>query len=299
MQNPIFYDPSGKRKKASFVGVLALIGVAVLLAVGLFVSILIVPVPEGLDLHMEYPRYEAWKIKYNRASPRHVPLTVRGGHNNVNQTIAAFYAWWDDASRASLEKHINNIDVVLPVLATVTGPAHTYVYHPDDKFNQLMLNAQHKPTNFLVVQNIADERWDPQGTAQLLASPVERKKLIGEIDASLHAGHFDGITFDFETFDLMPPSALQNYLAFIKDAHAVLSKEGFMVNLVAPVDTDTWNLKAFAAAADRLFLMIYDEHTVSDPAGPIAGQAWFNDRLNYALKQVPAAKAVICIGNYG
>lgn len=299
MQNPIFYDPSGKRKKASFVGVLALIGVAVLLAVGLFVSILVVPVPEGLDLHMEYPRYEAWKIKYNRASPRHVPLTVRGGHNNVNQTIAGFYAPWDDASRASLEKHINNIDVVLPVLASVTGPAHTYVYRPDDKFNQLMLNAQHKPTNFLVVQNIANERWDPQGTAQLLASPVERKKLIGEIDASLHAGHFDGITLDFETFDLMPPSALQNYLTFVKEAHAVLSKEGFMVNLTVPVDTDTWNLKAFAAASDRLFLMIYDEHTVSDPAGPIAGQAWFNDRLNYALKQVPAAKSVVCIGNYG
>ena len=299
MQNPIFYDPSGKRKKASFIGVLALIGVAVLLAVGLFVSILIVPVPEGLDLHMEYPRYQAWKIKYNRASPRHVPLTVRGGHNNVNQFTAGFYVPWDDASRTSLEKHINNIDMVLPVLASVTGPNHSYVYRPDDKFNQLMLNAQHKPTNFLVVQNIANQRWDPQGTAQLLASPVERAKLISEVEGSLRAGHFDGVTFDFETFDIMPPSALQNYLTFIKEAHATLMKDGIMVNLTVPVDSEAWNLKAFAAAADRLFLMIYDEHSLADPPGPIAGQAWFNDRLNWALKQVPAAKAVVCIGNYG
>ncbi len=299
MQNPIFYDPSGKRKKASLIGLLALIGAAVLLAVGLFISILIVPVPQDLDLHMEYPRYQAWKIKYNRATPRHTPLTVRGGHNNVNQTIAGFYAPWDDASRISLEKHINNIDMVLPVLASVTGPNHAYVFHSDDKFRQLMLNAQHKPTNLLVVQNITNGRWDAQGTAQLLASPVERKKLIGEIEASLHAEHSDGVTFDFETFDLMPPSALQNYLTFIKEAHLAMNKDGFLVTLTVPVDTDTWNLHAFAGVADRLFLMIYDEHSLADTAGPIAGQGWFNERLTWALKQVPAAKAVVCIANYG
>jgi cellulose synthase/poly-beta-1,6-N-acetylglucosamine synthase-like glycosyltransferase/peptidoglycan/xylan/chitin deacetylase (PgdA/CDA1 family)/spore germination protein YaaH len=299
MQNPIFYDPSGKRKKASLIGLLTLIGLGVLLAVGLFISILIVPVPQGLDLHMEYPRYQAWKIKYNRATPRHVPLQVRGGHDNVNQTIAAFYAYWDDASRLSLEKHINNIDMVLPVLASVTGPGHTYSFHSDDKFRQLMLNAQHKPTNLLVVQNSALGVWDALGTAKLLASETERRKLIAEVEGSMRGEHSDGVTFDFEAFDQMPAGALQNYLTFIKEAHAVLGKDGFLVTLTVPVDTDTWNLRAFAGAADRLFLMIYDEHSGADPAGPIASQSWFNERLAWALKQVPPAKAIVCIGNYG
>ena len=299
MQNPIFYDPSGKRKKASLFGVLGLIAAAILLAVGLLISILVVPVPQGLDLHMEYPRFQAWKIKYNRAAPRHVPLTVRGGHDNVNQQVVGFYVPWTDASLISLEKHINNLDMVLPVLANVTGPNHAYVFHSDDKFRQLMVNAQHKPTYLLVVQSVSNRIWDTQNTARLLASPVERAKLITEVEGTLRSEHAQGATFDFEAFDLMPPGALENYLTFIKEAHAALGKDGFMVTVVVPVDDEAWNLRAFAAASDRLFLMLYDEHTAVDPPGAVASQQWFNDRMAWALKQVPAAKAVVCIGNYG
>ena len=299
MQNPIFYDPSGKRKRGSLIGLLGLITAAILLAAGLLISILIVPVPQGLDLHMEYPRYQAWKIKYNRATPRHVPLQVRGGHNNVNQLIAGFYVPWLDSSRSSLEKHINNIDMVLPVLATVTGPNHAYAFQSDDKFRQLMLNAQHKPTDLVVIQNAINGVWDAPGAGRLLASPVERQKLIVEVEASLRSEHADGVTFDFEAFDAMPQGSLENYLAFIKEAHAALGKEGFLVTLTVPVDNEAWNLRAFAGAADRLFLMIYDEHSAADTAGPIASQAWFSEHLAWALKQVPPAKAIVSIANYG
>ena len=38
------------------------------------------------------------------------------------------------------------------------------------------------------------------------------------------------------------------------------------------VDNAAWNLRAFSAIADRVFLMIYDEHSAVDPAGPIFGR---------------------------
>ncbi len=305
MQNPIFYDPSGKRKKASLLGLLLLIGIAILLALGLFISILIVPVPQGLDLHMEYPRFQAWKIPFNRASPRHTPIAVRGAHNDVNQTVSAFYAPWDDGSVASLGKHINNIDIVMPVLTTVGGPKHTFDYRRDDQFRQLMLNAQHRPQSLIVVQNRdrltnpTSPIWDPVNTTRLLESAPERQKLIAEVDHMLKAEKAQGVVFDFEDFDAMPPQALQNYLSFIHDARAALAQDGFITTLVVPIDTDTWNLKAFAAQSDRLFLMLYDQHALVDPAGPIAAQNWFADRLTWALKQVPADKAIVSIGNYG
>ncbi|MDI7775019.1 glycosyltransferase [Asticcacaulis sp. EMRT-3] len=295
MLKPIFYDPSGRRRRTSLIGVLSLIGLAIVLFVGLILSILIVPVPQGLDLHMEYPQAHASKIVLNHANPRHPALTARGGHASVTQTITAFYTPWDDASSVSLEKHINNIDIVVPVLASITGPDHKFIYQADDHFNYLMQNAAHRPEELIMVQNVSNEAWDGPNTAKLLASPAARLKLINQIGDMLRKEKAQGVVFDFET---LPDNSLNAYLVFIRESRTILGKQGFAVTLTAPVDTDVWNLKAFAKASDRLFLMVYDQHSMVDPPGPIAAQSWFNERLAYALKSVPLDKAIICIGSY-
>jgi cellulose synthase/poly-beta-1,6-N-acetylglucosamine synthase-like glycosyltransferase/peptidoglycan/xylan/chitin deacetylase (PgdA/CDA1 family)/spore germination protein YaaH len=294
MQKPIFYDPSGKRKKASLVGLMVLIGLAVALSVALVVSILYVPTPRDLDLHMEYPRPYASKVKLIHSAPRH-PLTARRGFSGVNQQVMAFYTPWSDPSRASLEKHINNIDAVMPVLVSVTGAKHSFEYAPDAKFSQLIRSAQHRPNVLVVVQNAKGGLWDGDNAVKLLNTPAERVKLIAEIASMLRAEKAQGVVFDFEA---LPDQNLPAYLAFIREARAALSAKGFLTTLTAPVDNEVWDLKAFSHAADRIFLMIYDQHSVVDPPGPIAAQAWFNDRMAYALKSVDPAKAVVCIENY-
>jgi cellulose synthase/poly-beta-1,6-N-acetylglucosamine synthase-like glycosyltransferase/peptidoglycan/xylan/chitin deacetylase (PgdA/CDA1 family)/spore germination protein YaaH len=299
MQKPIFYDPSGKRKKASLVGLVVLISLAVALFIALIVSILYVPKPRDLDLHMEYPRPYASKVKLPHSAPHH-PLAVRRGRSGVNQQVMGFYATWSDPSRASLEKHVNNIDVVLPVLAYVGGPDHAFRYTPDAKFDQLVGSAQHKPAVYVVLQNIGQDKaggnyWDSTDTPRLLKDPAARKKLVAQVADMLRRQKAQGVVFDFETLD---PSILPAYLNFLREARATLGAQGFQTTLTAPIDDENWNLKAFSQATDRTFLMIYDQHSLVDPAGPIAAQSWFNDRLAYALKSVAPAKAVVCIGNY-
>ncbi|MGN6421705.1 MAG: glycosyltransferase [Asticcacaulis sp.] len=294
-QAPIFYDPTGRRQRASFIGVITLIVLAVLLFAGLVLSILIVPSPKGLDLHMEYPRPEASRILLNHANPRHRPLSATRGVANVNQTIVAFYTPWDDASRASLEKHINNIDVLAPVLASVTGPKHNFIYQRDDALTYLIQNAAHRPAVWITVQNVAKDNWDSANTARLLGDRSARHKLILQIGDMLRKERAQGVVFDFEA---LPDASLAPYLTLIREARATLGAQGYVVTLTAPVDTTVWNLRAFANAADRLFLMIYDQHSMADPAGPIAGQDWFNSRLAYALKSVPRDKAIVAIGSY-
>jgi cellulose synthase/poly-beta-1,6-N-acetylglucosamine synthase-like glycosyltransferase/peptidoglycan/xylan/chitin deacetylase (PgdA/CDA1 family)/spore germination protein YaaH len=294
-QTPIFYDPTGRRRRASLIGVVTLIVLAVLLFVGLVLSIVILPAPKGLDLHMEYPRPEASKIVLNHANPRHLPLSATRGVANVNQTIVAFYTPWDDASRASLEKHINNIDILAPVLASVTGPSHKFVYQRDDALTYLLQNAAHRPAVLITLQNVANDSWDSANTVKLMTNPAARAKLIGQIADMLAKERAQGVVFDFEA---LPDASLTAYLNFIREAKASLGAKGYIVTLTAPVDTDVWNLRAFANAADRIFLMIYDQHSMVDPPGPIAGQAWFNDRLAYALKSVPRNKAIVAIGSY-
>jgi cellulose synthase/poly-beta-1,6-N-acetylglucosamine synthase-like glycosyltransferase/peptidoglycan/xylan/chitin deacetylase (PgdA/CDA1 family)/spore germination protein YaaH len=300
MQKPIFYDPSGKRKKASLVGLMVLIGLAVTLSVALIVSILYVPKPADLDLHMEYPQRGASKVKSTHSVPHHPPLAVRRGVSGVNQQVMGFYVSWSDPGHTSLERHVNNIDVVLPVLAYVGGPDHKFRYKPDDKFNELINNAQHKPAVYVVLQNFGEDKtggtyWDSTDTPKMLSDPAARKTLIAEVADMLHRQKAQGVVFDFEA---MPESALPAYLDFLRQAHAALGAQGFKTTLTAPVDAEEWNLKAFSQATDRIFLMMYDEHSRVDTAGPIAAQPWFNDKLAYALKEVDPAKAVVCIGNW-
>ncbi len=295
MQKPIFYDPTGRRKKASFIGVVSLIVAAVVLFIGLVISILYVPVPKGLDLHMEYPRPQASKMPLTHAAPRHRPISIPKGHPTIVQTVTGFYVPWDDTSAASLQKHVNNLDMVVAALGYVSGKDHTFVEQADNKFKYILQNATHKPGVLIMVQNTGNGNWDGANTARLLASPQARKKLIDQIGDTLTAEKAQGVTFDFET---LPDNSLNNYLTFMREAHKALSARGFLVTLTAPVDTDTWNLKAFADASDRIFLMVYDQHSMADPAGPIAAQSWFNTHLINALKSVPPAKAIVCIGNY-
>ncbi|MFT4077073.1 MAG: glycosyltransferase [Asticcacaulis sp.] len=295
-QSPVFYDPTGKRSKASLVGVISLIVAAILLFIGVIVSIVAVPVPQGLDLHLEYPKPHASKLVLNHAAPRHRPLTVRGGQAQGQQSLSAFYVTGDDASLVSLQKHVNNLDTVIPGLAYVGGADNRFIYLADDQFTQTIQNAQHKPSVLIMVQNITGGQWQGANTARLLANPAARRKLIGQMLDMVDREKAQGVVLDFET---LPDAALRNYLTFVKDARTAFGAKGYQLNLTAPVDTDSWNLKAFAAAADKLFLMIYDQHSMVDPAGPIAAQDWFNERLNHALKSVPASKAIVCIGNYG
>ncbi|MGN6207168.1 glycosyltransferase [Asticcacaulis sp.] len=296
VQKPIFYDPTGRRKKASFLGVVSLIVMAVILFVGLVASILMVPVPEGLDLHMEYPKPSASKMVLNRAAPRHRPLSVRGGAARGQQTIAGFYVTGDDASLVSLQKHVNNLDMVIPGLAYVGGTDSRFIYLADDQFTQTIQNAQHRPSVLIMVQNITEGQWQGANTARLLANPAARLKLISQMLDMVSREKAQGVVLDFET---LPDQSLRNYLTFVRQARAAFATKGYLLTLTAPVDNPVWNLKAFSGAADKLFLMIYDQHSMVDPAGAIAAQGWFNDRLNQALKSVPTDKAIVCIGNYG
>jgi len=294
MQRPIFYDPTGQRKKASLIGVVSLIVAAVVLFIGLIVSILIVPVPKGLDLHMEYPKPSVWNLKYRKPNQTISGITIRHGRPNVHQTVAAFYTG-DDPGKSSLIRHINSLDFVIPSLAVVSGSNNTFVYTPDYQFQQIVQSARRQPAVLVMVQNLYKGSFDGVTITRLLSNPLQRKGLIAQVEDMLRKEKAAGVVFDFEA---LAPEALVNYLTFVKEAHAKLSADGFLMTITAPVDSDDWNLKAFAKASDRVFLMVYDQHSLVDPPGPIAAQSWFNERLVYALKSVPLAKAIVCIGNY-
>ena len=303
MEAPVFYDPSGKRRRWSLRLLWALILVVAVAAVGFAITILNVPAPDPLKLGIErqQPRTLTGEVAHLshqvsrqvRSIKSWLPGQKPGTTPRGRQVVVGFYVPWDDASRASLSAHINDLDWLVPVLANVTGPDHQFSYTPDRRLRSVLSTSQHRPVVLPIVQNAADDQWDGPGIARLLHDPKARARLIDQVGAMLRAEGAGGVCFDFEE---LPESAQADYRRFLKEANDRYG--ALIVTAAVPVDDDSWNLKAYAKAADKLFLMAYDEHTPGGAAGPIASQPWFVDRLRKTVAAVGRDKAIVAIGNY-
>jgi len=305
---PIFYDATGRRNRWTMRALLALI-LAILVAAAAFaVTVVEVPIPSPLALAMEHPlpRPLSQQVAHlGRKAARQLAALKAGvaawlprgtaAGAKVDQIAVGFYVPWDDASRASLAAHIGQLDWVVPALFSVTGPSHQLKVVADPGFDALLATTPHRPAILPLVQNDTDAGWDGAGTAKLLHDFGARARLLDQIAAALTVRKAAGVMFDFED---LPPSAQRDYQAFLAEAHARLAAQGRLVAVSVPVANSDWNLKAYAAAVDRVVLMDYDEHSILGEPGPIASQAWFVARLNDALAAIPPAKAIVAIGNY-
>ncbi len=100
--------------------------------------------------------------------------------------------------------------------------------------------------------------------------------------------------FDFEELDR--PGQL-HYLQLLNEARVRFAPHGWLVTVAVPVASQ-WDVRAFAAVADKIFLMAYDEHSNDGPPGPIASQQWWASEVAAAVRQVPRDKIIVTIGNY-
>jgi cellulose synthase/poly-beta-1,6-N-acetylglucosamine synthase-like glycosyltransferase/peptidoglycan/xylan/chitin deacetylase (PgdA/CDA1 family)/spore germination protein YaaH len=306
---PVFYDPSGRRRRGFALGVAAFAALLVLAATVFGVSIGMVPVQPLLPIDAEH-------AGLRKLAPPHDTMLKRTGRTidyyarrltgetrsrsakdagNVPLAIA-FHVPWDAQSAESLRRHIDDLDWVIPGWVSITGPRHRIMTDPDTAGRAVINGAARRPLVLPMVANILNGVWDPAGTAALLHDPKLRMQLIDRLEPWLAANHAAGAFFDFEQ---LPPAAQADYLAFLKEANARFDKHGWLIAMAVPVGDPAWNVRAYAGIVDRVFLMAYDEHENTGPAGPIASQQWFARAVADAARGVPASKLVVTIGNYG
>ena len=298
MERPIFYDASGRRNRwtvRSFLAGLLLLAVTA----GVFAATLVdVPIPRPLVLAMERPQPRPLSQKVGKTIASIKSWLPGGGmiaQQKINQVKVGFYVPWDDASRASLARHIKEIDWLVPGLISVTGADHHLTVFPDHQLDALLASTPKPPAIVPMVQNVLNGKWDGAGMAALLHDPKARAALLDQLEPQLVARGAIGVMFDFEE---LPASAQGDYLKFLTEAKQRYAAHRWLITLAVPVDNSDWNLGAYAKVADRLVLMDYDEHTTDAEAGPIASQQWFVDRLKAALTVVPRSKAIVGVGSY-
>jgi len=311
----IFYDPSGRRRKRFTLAVILFALLNVLTVAALFATIRVVPVQPPLPVALEHgsPERVPTTTLLSRTR-RQVDLAIRRllgtqppsprkvGARKATAVATAmskplyvgFYGPWDESSRTSLQRHIGDLDWLAPVWVTVTGPAHQFSVLPDPSGRAVINGAQHRPLILPVIQNFANGQVDAAGVATLLADPAARRHFLDQLEPFLVANHAAGAVFDFESLDAV---GRQHYLQLLHEARLRFAPHGWLVTVAVPVG-EPWDLRRFAAEADKLFVMAYDEHSNDGPAGPIASQQWWVSSVASAVRQIPRGKVIVTIGNY-
>ena len=304
--NPVFYDASGRRKRRFTLGIVAFVALLILSLAVFAVSIGAVPAAPLLPVEVERP------VMHKLAAPRGVIRRAKRGIDyyasrlfgtaqgkaaaSGNPALAiAFHTPWDPSSAASLERHVEQLDWVIPGWVSVTGADHHITVFRDTAGRAILNRAVHRPLVVPMIQNAIGGQWDGKGTAALLADSRARAAFLDRLVPWLAANRASGAFFDFEE---LPPEAQANYRAFLADAHRRFAPRGWVVAIAAPVGNADWNLPAYAGVTDKIFLMAYDEHETSGPPGPIASQHWFAEQVATAARGIPSAKLVVAVGSY-
>jgi spore germination protein YaaH len=219
-----------------------------------------------------------------------------------------FYLTRDPAGIASFIAHAHKIDILVPTWYNV-DPDGNVKGAPDPNVMRVA-QSSHVPVMPIVV----NPGFNQNDFHKLLGNPAARAKMIAALVAECQAHSYIGIQFDFENVIYTDRDALTNLVA---EAAASLHANALQLSIATVPNApgvagdgafskwiyNNWrlayDLKGIGAAVDLLCLMTYDEHTRYTPPGPVAGQLWTKDNLDYALKVVPKEKLSLGIPVYG
>jgi cellulose synthase/poly-beta-1,6-N-acetylglucosamine synthase-like glycosyltransferase/spore germination protein YaaH/peptidoglycan/xylan/chitin deacetylase (PgdA/CDA1 family) len=235
--------------------------------------------------------------------PGALPLG-RGGARAVpgdsNRIVAAFYVNWDDNSWSSFRTHVADMDWVVCEWAFIAPGGDSVRLRIDPRVLYLAARqpAGSRPAVLSMVTNFdsASHDFDAGRLRRLVGSPARRARVIAQLDSMVASYGLAGVTIDFEA---IPPELEPGVNEFVGVLARTLHRRGAIVTQALPADAELDVLRAAAAANDRLFLMLYDEHYGAGDPGPVASEGWYERLAKRALRVVPPAKAILAIGAYG
>jgi cellulose synthase/poly-beta-1,6-N-acetylglucosamine synthase-like glycosyltransferase/peptidoglycan/xylan/chitin deacetylase (PgdA/CDA1 family) len=325
---PVFLDESGRRWR--YLRLLA-IGVGMLstmVAAVVVYELLTPPVPASFPMSAAPPshshlitskaqrrrldkRLQLWfELRRNHALPAvhadRLPVharTVIGKTPQPGQPIVAgFYVNWDDNSLASLGAHADDLDWVICEWGFLMPGGDSLRMSIDRRVPFAIAHKvpeeRDRPWVFAMVTNFdsATKKWDTPSLRHLLTDPASRERALTQLTDSVMRYGLGGVTLDFEE---VPASLTDPIVTFEKMLKARLAPKGRLVTQAVSFNDNDVQLAKYASVADKLFLMLYDEHYGGGDPGPVASQAWFVKTARHMMRFIPPNKAILTLGAYG
>ncbi|WP_461414421.1 glycosyltransferase [Gemmatimonas sp.] len=299
---PIFHDPSGRRSRALRVVTVAALALVALLGGSLAIGVLNPPVVDPLPL----ARASAVRIGTRgdkaprtgcpaRGCPA-MPVPTAVGVPASDPIVAGFAVQWDAASRIAIQRYGDRLDWVIVEGAFLGRGKRDEVTVTLDR-DLLDDIRRHDADVHLMLTNFGESGFDSTLVSAVVGSPDSRGRAIEQLATVVRDQKLQGVTIDFE---LVPANAHPQVLAFIAELRSALRPLGAIVSAAIPVsEEDGYPLAQYGAALDYVIPMLYDEHAGDNDPGAVASASWFASRLDVVLQNIPAAKLLVGLGQYG
>lgn len=214
--------------------------------------------------------------------------------------VVGFYVNWDDNSFISYAAHAAQMDAVACewVFLAPHGDSLTVKLDPRVFDVANALPPAKRPRVLAMVSNFSsrDRRFDERALRHFLEAPAARAQGVMRLAGLVRERQLGGIVIDFENVpdDLGPALA-----AFLRQLHDALVPLKATLGQAVGADDNLARIRQYAHVDDRVYLMLYDEHSDRRDPGPVASQQWYEQKLRHLLSAVPASKAILALGGYG
>jgi cellulose synthase/poly-beta-1,6-N-acetylglucosamine synthase-like glycosyltransferase/spore germination protein YaaH/peptidoglycan/xylan/chitin deacetylase (PgdA/CDA1 family) len=207
---------------------------------------------------------------------------------------SAFYVSWDPRSFISLKRNVRNLNLVLPEWFFI-----------DPRTDNLKINIDPKGFNLMkrsgipimpMLSNNSGGAFKGDAIGRILHNEKKKKDLINSLLLQCIKNKFIGINLDLEELN----ESSDEYLTqFVKEISAAFHSRGLLITQdIMPFNTD-YNLTELGKYNDYLFLMAYDEYSLTSDPGPISSQRWTEAAVDNLANKVPEEKIVLGLGAYG
>ena len=205
----------------------------------------------------------------------------------------AFAAPWDPRSAASIARHAAQLDAVITgwiaLDSTTTRPLELYA-------DTAALPSGTR--RFALVTSWHGDRFHPATIRALASNATVLGETAGAIAQRLRRGGYEAVVVDFENHTPADFGALLSVLRAVADSARAHGVEDISIAIPA-TDTAGYPAEPLLRIADRVVVMLYDEHWSRSEPGPIASPQWVRNAIGVRLGEVGPSRLVAALPLYG
>lgn len=320
-QDPVFYDPHGKRRNRFLQVVLGVGVIGAVLAVVFWITLSVAPklpkirgysgdnvgrpsfLASTLDADARQSAFLALKARRalleRQALDAKNPKVVPKG-KPTSRVVAGFYATYEEAGYQSLVANGRKLTHLMPEWLHLQPDGTTLDFEDFDlaknpkNIDVLKTSREYGLQIQPILNNASGGDFDAERVRALLASPEKQQRLAIAVATWLKQQGFQGLNVDFEN---LHGDDYPRLVPFLKLLHAAFAPANLKISIDLEADKDL-PLKDIAEQCDFVVLMAYDQHSGEDPPGPIAGIDWTQEKLDTALKTIDPDKLVMGVGAF-
>ena len=245
-------------------------------------------------------KYKGFKdFLYNKAKEDSLKNIKRPGKQveHIANIRAAFYTpWTAKTSLPDLEKYGDSLNTIFPEWFFIDTLTHTLQTRIDSAGLAMMRKKNLQIMPMLTNYNSFKKEFDAALLHDILNNAGKRKSFISNLTDTLVHYQFKGINIDFEE---LKEKTNEPLTLFQKELYESLHAKGMMVTMDVAVHNDDYDYEKLSAYNDYIILMAYDQFNDASGPGPVSGQKWIEEAVDWTAKKIESEKIILGLAGYG